>query len=107
MVREVDGCEGGGAGPTTLRRFSPESGLVERSPSSSRERFARCGGNDGPIGMVEVCGRVGVNVQWWRLSCRQAVTLGGALTLALGRRDRRTAGACVEALTMLAPLPRA
>ena len=43
MVRE-----GGGAGPATLRRFSLDSGLDERS-SSERLRFARFGGSDGPI----------------------------------------------------------
>lgn len=43
---------GGGAGPSTLRRFSLDSGLEERSPSSSRARFARCGGSEGPIGIV-------------------------------------------------------
>lgn len=51
-------CDGGGgrAGPSTLRRFSLGSGLVERSRSSSRVRFARCGGNEGPMGIVLGCG---------------------------------------------------
>lgn len=46
---------GGGAGPSTLRRLSLDSGLAERSSSSSRVRFVRCGGSDGPIGMLVVC----------------------------------------------------
>lgn len=46
---------GGGAGPSTLRRFSSDSGLEERFSSSSRGRFARCGGKEGPIGIVVRC----------------------------------------------------
>jgi hypothetical protein len=39
---------GGNDGPRTLRRFSLDSGLVDRSSSSSLLRFARCGGSEGP-----------------------------------------------------------
>jgi hypothetical protein len=58
-TRESEGSMGGGAaGPSTLRRFSPESGLEEGSSSSSRLRLARWGGSDGPTeGMV-------VKVSW-------------------------------------------
>ena len=48
-VRGGEDAEGGGAGPMTRLRLSVDSGLDGRWSSSSRLRFAGCGGIAGPI----------------------------------------------------------